>query len=271
MPELKKLSQNALYKKYQKLTFTPHQNAPCIVFNMAATLDGIVALQQSPHSIPREKGIGDSIDRKLMRILRMHADCVLNGANTLRVSGTETSLEKFPELIKHRLKHKQARNPLAAVITTDAVFSEADLRHAFFTDDRYSSVLFVSENAPMENLEKVKFAAQGKKFDIIPLPLRGDNVHQMVQILYEHYAIKTLLVEGGPGINGSLIKNGLGDHFFLTQSPEIAIASPQSKTLVMGLNTLLLEDVVQLELLSAYYADPFAGLFTHWQLRRSNK
>ena len=74
--------------------------------NMVMSADGKVVIEGT------EAGIGSKTDQRLMRELRVNADAVLNGANTLRASGTSSRLgdEGLEEL---RIANGKPRFPIA--------------------------------------------------------------------------------------------------------------------------------------------------------------
>lgn len=55
---------------------------PYVILNMVSSIDGKAVVEGS------EKGLGSKTDQRLMRELRTNADTILNGAGTLRASGT---------------------------------------------------------------------------------------------------------------------------------------------------------------------------------------
>ena len=67
-----------------------------------------------------EKGIGSKTDQRLMRELRVHADVVINGAGTLRASGTSSRLGD-PALEQLRVDRGKPPAPIAAVLSASAL------------------------------------------------------------------------------------------------------------------------------------------------------
>ena len=64
----------------------PPDDRPYVLINMVMSADGKVVVEGT------EQGIGSKVDQRLMRELRVNADVVLNGANTLRASGSSSRL-----------------------------------------------------------------------------------------------------------------------------------------------------------------------------------
>src|SRR3954453_12737860 len=72
---------------YTALTFpAPPAHRPYVILNMVESLDGRATIEGN------ERGLGSPVDQSLMRELRVHADVVVNGASTLRASGTSPRL-----------------------------------------------------------------------------------------------------------------------------------------------------------------------------------
>jgi riboflavin biosynthesis pyrimidine reductase len=70
---------------YTALEFPPPPaDRPYVVTNMVMSLDGSVVVEGT------ERGLGSAVDQALMRELRVPVDVVMNGAGTLRASGTSS-------------------------------------------------------------------------------------------------------------------------------------------------------------------------------------
>ena len=70
---------------YTALSFPPPPaDRPTVILNMVSSADGRAVIEGT------ERGLGSPTDQRLMRELRVHADVVLNGAGTLRASGTSS-------------------------------------------------------------------------------------------------------------------------------------------------------------------------------------
>ena len=82
---------------------------PYVIVNMVASVDGKATIEGT------ERGLGSPTDQRLMRELRVHADVVLNGASTLRASGTSSRLGD-PVLDAVRAARGKPAPPVAAVL-----------------------------------------------------------------------------------------------------------------------------------------------------------
>ena len=88
-----------------------------------------------------EQGIGSSTDQRLMRELRLHADIVLNGAETLRTSGTSSRLG-FKDLDEIRQSRGKAV-PIAALLSRSG---NLPIEKKFFQGQQPVDLLFVNRD-----------------------------------------------------------------------------------------------------------------------------
>src|SRR5262245_56990950 len=75
---------SALASLYGQLHFPPHPGRHHVIGNFVTTLDGVVALNDSPQSGGGEIGGFNQHDRMVMGLLRAVADAIVVGAGTLR-------------------------------------------------------------------------------------------------------------------------------------------------------------------------------------------
>lgn len=262
-----KVTTEELYRNYFDKNLKPEGDSVSVLFNMVASVDGVTTIP-SGKGTSSEQGLGHLVDKNLMMVLRAHADCILNGADTLRISGTSSKVDKFAPALEYRKEKGLKEAPIAAVLTSKADFEKEDFEKPFFVDNTFDSVLFVANKIDTEKMSRIKSRAKKANLRIVELGNPND-IDQMILVLKRDYDVKTLLCEGGASVNGSLIKAGYGDHFFLTISPVIAIGSPQSKNVVFGAETLTRDKLLKLKLVSSYYVDDFGGEFIHWQFLKS--
>lgn len=187
---------------YTSLTFPdPPADRPTVIINMVMSVDGQVRIGET------ERGLGSETDQRLMRELRTHADIVLNGANTLRASGTDSRLDD-PRLEELRLSRGQSRLPLAAVVSRSG---DLPLDNDFFTATDFTAVVYLSERAPVDRRRSIE--STGCSVVVVP---DGDEFPAMLRHMRTDLDVHLLLVEGGPAINGELFELGAVDELFLS-------------------------------------------------------
>ena len=180
---------------------------PYVLLNMVASLDGKVAVEG------RERGLGSPTDQRLMRELRVNADVILNGAGTLRASGTSSRIDA-EELQAIRRERGKTPAPTAAVISRSG---DLTLDRRFFTaHDEFDAVLYLASSAPADR--RAAIVATGRPvIDVPPDDALPNALHHMRHEL----RAEVLLVEGGPTLNGALLQANALDELFLTLGPLI--------------------------------------------------
>lgn len=179
---------------------------PYIILNMVMSLDGKVVVEGT------EQGIGSKVDQRLMRELRVNADVVLNGASTLRASGT-SSRTGDPILDQLRVSRGKPPSPIAAVVSASG---DLPLERIFFTARAFDAVIYLADSAPPERRAAIE--ATGRP--VVTLPAEN-LLPEMLRHMRESLGANVLLVEGGPTVNGELFRLDVVDEFFFTLGPVV--------------------------------------------------
>ncbi|MEX2007696.1 MAG: dihydrofolate reductase family protein [Candidatus Levyibacteriota bacterium] len=275
LPEVRAVTEQEIYEIYIAKDLSPKPSQKVrVIINMVESLDGVTTIFDE-NGNASEQGIGNPVDQRLMRHLRFHADATLNGSATLRASGSDSTIDedRYPQLIAKRREMGKSDNPIACVMTSKANPEEFDeevltgKKSEFFRDRRFHSILFVGEDAPEENLKRIRqVIPTGKKFDLVRVP-NGENgrpdVKALVEILHEKYSVKTLLSEGGARLNHSLLVAGLISDLFQTIALKAAGASPKTNGIIEGEETLSRGDLVDFELMSNLYEPTGNAIYLH--------
>lgn len=173
---------------------------PFVVLNMVHTVDGraTVAGRTAP--------ISSVADRQLFHALRTRVDGVMVGAGTLRV-------ERYGRLVRdpHRREQRAAAgldpDPLAIVVSA-SLNLPADLPLLQDPDSRV--VIITGSEASLEGCAaRIEY-------------LRTGDLAMALGRLRRDHAIRSILCEGGPRLNASLLAAELIDELFLTTVPLIA-------------------------------------------------
>ncbi len=238
---------------YTALTFpdAPAER-PYTILNMVTSLDGRAVIEET------ERGLGSTADQRLMRELRVHADVVLNGAATLRASGTSSRLGN-PALEALRVARGKPIAPIAATLSASG---DLPLERAFFTARDFDAVVYLSEGASAERRAAIE--ATGRRVFAVPA---GDEVASMVRHMRETLGALLLLVEGGPTINGQLFEAGLVDEVFVSVGPVI-VGGAEPKTIVEQTRERSLGGTWHLELVSAHPNAETSEVYTRYRVER---
>jgi 5-amino-6-(5-phosphoribosylamino)uracil reductase len=178
---------------------------PYMVVNMVATADGAAAV--GDHTAP----ISNLADRELFHELRTHVDAVLVGAGTVRTE-RYGRLVRDPQRRARRVARGLAPDPLA-VVASHRLQLTPDLPLLADQDSRV--VVLTASDAELP--------ACAAQVSYLRSPPDGevDLAAMLTQLRTEH-GVRSLLCEGGPNLNASLLPAGLIDELFLSIAPTLA-------------------------------------------------
>jgi riboflavin-specific deaminase-like protein len=187
-----------------ELDFAPCalEQRPYVAVNMVATVDGRASVAG------RTAPISSVADRQLFHALRTRADAIMVGAGTLRT-------ERYGRLVRdpHRREQRAlaglAADPLAIVVS-GRLDLPADL--PLLHDPASRLVVVTSSAASLPAVE-----AQVSYLRCTPV----DLTRALARLRAEH-GVRSILCEGGPSLNASLLAAGLVDELFLTTVPKLA-------------------------------------------------
>jgi 2,5-diamino-6-(ribosylamino)-4(3H)-pyrimidinone 5'-phosphate reductase len=225
---------------------------PYVLVNMVMSADGKVAIEGT------EQGIGSKTDQRLMRELRVNADAILNGAGTLRASGTSSRLGDA-ELDRLRIERGKPRCPVAAVLSRSG---DLPLDRVFFTARDFPAVVYLSSKAPARRRKTLE--ATGRPVYGVPA---GDELPAMLRHMRQDLEARVLLVEGGPDVNAGLFRLGLVDEYFLTLGPLI-VAGRDTLTAVEGDAPFTRATAPHLQLVSAVPDDETNEVYCRYRVQR---
>jgi riboflavin-specific deaminase-like protein len=218
---------------------------PYLVLNMVATLDGRIAIGG------RSGPIGDEADRELFHGLRTQADAVMVGAGTIRTERYGRIVRR-PELRERRVAEGLAPDPLAVVVSARLALPP-DLP-LLQDPDSTVAVLTASEDELPDVPARVEYlrGPAGVELELRPL----------IERLRAEYGVRSILCEGGPSLNESLVGEGLVDELFLSIAPKLAGGPPL--TILSGDP---LEEPISTSLVSLFEHD--GHLFGRYRLQDS--
>lgn len=264
----REVAEQELHAIYLTKNLEPRPGEKVRLFvNMVRSLDGVIN-PRNRAGVASQEGLTHPVDQRLMRRLRFHADAIVNGSNTLELSGADSVIDeqKYPDLIAKRRELGKPDNPISCVVTSNADFGEEILNGQFFKDPRFQSILFVGERAPADNLERIKQATMGKKFEIISLALDENgmpDVKTLVDILHDKFNVKSILSEGGARLNGSLLRAGILTDLFETVAPVVVGWGPDSKGMFEIEGSFPAEELARFEPVSTFTEPTSRMRFLH--------
>jgi 5-amino-6-(5-phosphoribosylamino)uracil reductase len=182
---------------------------PYLVLNMVSTLDGRIAIDG------RSGPIGDEADTELFFGLRTQADAVMVGAGTIRTERYGRIMRK-PDRREKRAAEGLEPDPLAVIV---------------------SARLRVPPDLPLLQDEHSTVAICTASEDVLPPTpaevhyLRGPagvdlELRPLLERLRGEFGVRSILCEGGPSLNESLIRERLVDELFLSIAPKLAGGPP---------------------------------------------
>ena len=175
---------------------------PYVALNMVATVDGRASVAG------RTAPISSVADRQLFHALRTRVDAILVGAGTLRA-------ERYGRMVRdpHRREQRAAAGLAAdplAIVVSGRLDLPPDLP---LLADASSRVVIVTASDGW----LPEGAADVSYLRCDPVDLAG----ALARVREEH-GVRSILCEGGPGLNASLLAAGLVDELFLTTVPKLA-------------------------------------------------
>lgn len=230
----------------------PPPDRPWVFANAVMSADGKSVIEGT------ERGIGSPTDQRLMRELRVNADVVLNGAGTLRASGTSSRLgDAALEAI--RLARGKPPVPIAAVLSASG---ELPLERAFFTARDFPAVVYLSERTPDDRRAAIE--AAGRPVALLPA---GGEVPAMLRHMRHELGAETLLVEGGPTIYAALYALDAIDEAFVTLGP-VVVGGAGTLTAVAGERAFTRAQAPRLALVSAHANPDTDEVYLRYRVRR---
>jgi len=197
----------------------PPPGRPFVYINMVTSVDGKATVDGS------ERGLGSPDDQRMMHELRVHADAVINGASTLRISGSSPRV-RDAGLKAQRKQRGLAPQAMGVVVTRSG---DLPLDAPFFTSKDYDAVVVVVDTTPQERVSAI--SATGRH--VITVPDRPDNGAEIVRTLRDRFGVRHLLCEGGPTLNQTFLLAEVADELFLTIAPWI-VAGEENLTAAEG-------------------------------------
>lgn len=231
----------------------PPADRPFVYVNMVSSVDGKATVDGS------ERGLGSADDKRIMQELRSHADAVLNGATTLRVSGS-SPLVRDAALIARRKRDGLAPQPVGVIVSRRG---ELPLDAPFFRSSAFRGAVVVTDLST----ERQRAAIRATGRQVIEVPDGPENGGAIVRAVGQELGVRRLLCEGGPTINRSLLGAGVVDELFLTFAPWL-VGGVENLTIVEG-EPFGRESMVRLRFVQALHDEATDELFMRYAVARN--
>jgi riboflavin biosynthesis pyrimidine reductase len=208
-----------------------------LMANFVATLDGVVAMPAVPDS-NRVISTGSEGDRFVMGLLRAYADVVLIGSGTLHGSPTTlwTAEDAYPAGLTAYGKWRSERGlPSAPVLAVMTGSGRIDVDHPALVA---GALVLTTETGAAALRGRLPGASSMLVLDGAGTVDPGAAVDALRSLGHE-----AILSEAGPRVFGSLLRAGVVDDLFLTQSPLVAGRAPESPRLGLVEDTVLLPQI----------------------------
>jgi len=197
---------------------------PYVTMSAAMTLDGKITTKSG------DSKISSPIDLKLLHRLRNRVDAVMIG------SGTQ--LSDNPRLTVRRVR---GRNPIRVVVDSAArTPSDSKILAA-----QGSTIIAVSRKAPENRVRKLQMV--GAK--VVRCGTNHVDLKALMSSLHG-LGIRTILLEGGGGLNWHMLASNLVDELRITIAPFL-VGGERAKTLVEGVGVGRISQAIKLSLKSA--------------------
>jgi riboflavin-specific deaminase-like protein len=177
---------------------------PYLVLNMISTADGKATIEG------RTRALGSEADRALFHHLRTQADAVMVGAGTLRIE-RYGRMVRLPELREKREREGLAPDPVAVVVS-GRLLLPADIPLLADPDSRVVVVTAADGEIEGSAAEVDYLRTPGEPLELAP----------HLRALRSDHGVRSILCEGGPTLNWTLLREGLVDELFLTVAPKLA-------------------------------------------------
>jgi riboflavin biosynthesis pyrimidine reductase len=185
--------------------YAPPSEGRFVRLNMISSIDGAISIDG------KSGALGGPGDHDVFGALRASADLVFVGAGTVRAE--DYGPARLDDATRRaRVARGQSSEPPIAVVSARGEF---DFSTPFFTEATARPIIVTSD----ERAARVTDAAQdravvlGAGAGTVDLTLAVDKL--------EARGARVVLCEGGPGLNGELVRAGLLDELCLTLSPRI--------------------------------------------------
>jgi riboflavin-specific deaminase-like protein len=218
---------------------------PFVALNMIATLDGRVTIAGRTHEIQSRA------DYELFHASRARMDALMVGAETVRIESYGRAINSAEA--RERREREGLPPDAISVVVTRSVSLPADV-----------GLLRAAENTvivltPSQDGELPAGAAATVKY------VREPDLAKGLARLREEYGVRSVICEGGPTLNATMLPAGLVDELHLVLAPRLA-GGEDPLTIVRG---PAFDPPIDLELLTLHESGGY--LFSRYAVRSTRR
>lgn len=194
------------------------EGRPYVYSNFATSRDGRISYNVKGQEAAAFVTKADPHDRWLMGLLRMRADAVMIGDNTIRMEPDYNPTPEFiypPEAEAFKAQRvADGLNPVPMVVIVS--LHGALPAHAHCLHNKAQHIVLATTTKGAANARTMQCAAS---VDVLDLGEEIADLHALMRILYQDYGVRNLLCEGGAHLFAGLLDAGLVDEEFVTWCP----------------------------------------------------
>ncbi len=175
---------------------------PFVSLKLAATLDGRIATRTGD-----SKWVTGESARKFVHELRHRADAIMVGIDTIK---------KDDPALTARLEDRKGMDPIRIVLDTGLSIPEN--AKVLQTGSASATILVTGNSAPQEKQNQL----EKKGIRVIRAGLKKGRIDlKRLMPLLGNMGITSLLIEGGSGVAGSALQDGIVDKVYFFYAPKI--------------------------------------------------
>jgi Pyrimidine reductase, riboflavin biosynthesis len=208
-----------------------HPKKPQVLMMSEITADGKLTLKKDASSKILMKYMAEETET-LLHTTRAECDAIMVGSRTIRIDNSFLTVRKVP-----------GKSPIRVIPNSRG---DLPLTANIFKPDA-QTVIAVSEIASSERIDAIR--ATGA--DVVVCGETGVDLPLLLEILYEQYGVRKMMVEGGPTLNYHMLHNCLVDEIRLIHLPFI-VGGDDTPSLVGGMHIETEDEMIRLELRTHY-------------------
>ncbi len=210
---------------------------PYVISNVGMSLDGKLA------TINNDSRISGKNDLIEVHKIRKSVDGIMVGIGTV--------LKDNPRLTVHKIDIDDIKdNPIRIIV-------DSNLRvplNARVLNNEARTIILTTENMDMKKEEKIKILKKIPNIDVVLCGKDKVDLKRGLNILWEKYNIKKILLEGGGTLNWGMFSNNLIDEVRVYIAPMV-FGGKDAPTYVDGEGFKSVDDAVKLRLKRYYPMD----------------